>query len=497
MNSILKISKALFAQLEENDISHCHWKSNQHLLEALIGHTDIDLLVDRVRAREVESILLQLGFKRVHSQSWCQYPGMEDWIGFDADSGQLVHVHLHYLLLMGRQFVKELQMPIENNVLKSAVKSSKYGVYIADPNLEIILLLIRVAHKVSSISLFSGLLGKNILPDNILREFNYLRREISDETVQGYADELLDKKAAADVVKVIMENRIATALSLYRIKRSIKRALQDFYRMSPLKTSLVYWHRKSSRLFSRVIHRFYSQTKRKKTLENGGCIIAFIGCDGSGKSTVAGEIIQWLSWKNDVEYFYMGSGDGKVGFFTLLKQRLNKYVKKKKTQHKVLIKSIKEKSRLRSTLNHLILTTFNFALAKERQRKVLCAFRCKTNGKIVVTDRYPQNEFKTIYDGPQIRDRQDAVINLKFLRKLENRIYSRLAAMPPDLVIKLKVPLEVSRARKPDENLEMVKRKIDITDSLTFNGTNIISIDAARPLEEVLRSVKTAVWNSL
>ena len=99
----------------------------------------------------------------------------------------------------------------------------------------------------------------------------------------------------------------------------------------------------------------------KKVLENGGCIIAFIGCDGSGKSTVSREILKWLNWKNDVEYFYMGSGNGEVGLLTLLKQRLSRFIKKKKTQNKIFLKPIKEKSKLRTTLNHLLLTIFNFA----------------------------------------------------------------------------------------------------------------------------------------
>ena len=47
------------------------------------------------------------------------------------------------------------------------------------------------------------------------------------------------------------------------------------------------------------------------------------------------------------------------------------------------------------------------------------------------------------------------------------------------------------------ENLEIVKRKIDITEKITFNGANIISIDASQPLDAVMRSVKTAVWSSL
>ena len=497
MQAMLEIAKNLFAQLEKKEILHCHWKSNQHLKDALSGLTDIDLLVEAAKVHEVETILLQLGFKKVFSQSWCRYPGLEDWIGFDADSGRLVHIHLHLKLLMGRQFVKDLHLPIEKIVLESAVKDDQYGVYITDPNLEMILLLIRVALKTSFVTLLSGLAGKQFLPDNILKEVHFLKPKIAEEQIQSWASKLFDEKATKHIISEIKEGLLETPISVYRLKQFTRRSLKDYYRISWLGTNFVYFHRKFLRLISRLIHKYHLPTQRQKILENGGVVIAFVGCDGSGKSTVASEILNWLSWKNDVEYFYMGSGEGKVGFFTNIKQRLNKYVQKNNSQNKLLFKSIREKNMLRATLNHLLLSIFNFALAKERQRKVLQAFRCKARGKIVVTDRYPQNEFESIYDGPQIRIRDDTFINLKLLKKIEKGVYHRLSALPPDLVIKLNVPLEVSRARKPDENFEIIKRKINITEKIKYNGTHIINIDASRPLDRVLHSVKAAVWSSL
>jgi hypothetical protein len=47
--------------------------------------------------------------------------------------------------------------------------------------------------------------------------------------------------------------------------------------------------------------------KRRKTPVGGGLSIAFIGSDGSGKSTVVREVAAWLSWRLDVRTAYMGT----------------------------------------------------------------------------------------------------------------------------------------------------------------------------------------------
>src|SRR5207245_5117378 len=48
----------------------------------------------------------------------------------------------------------------------------------------------------------------------------------------------------------------------------------------------------------------------RRTLPQGGAVIAFVGADGSGKSTLVRELAAWLSPKVDVVHLYFGSGDG-------------------------------------------------------------------------------------------------------------------------------------------------------------------------------------------
>jgi ABC-type hemin transport system ATPase subunit len=48
----------------------------------------------------------------------------------------------------------------------------------------------------------------------------------------------------------------------------------------------------------------------RRTHPAGGRIIAFLGPDGSGKSTLVQEIRRWLAWKLDIYPLYFGSGAG-------------------------------------------------------------------------------------------------------------------------------------------------------------------------------------------
>ena len=57
------LARLVLAELEAAGIAHCHWKSNDHLLAALSGDTDIDLLVDGQRIDDVYRIFAGHGLR--------------------------------------------------------------------------------------------------------------------------------------------------------------------------------------------------------------------------------------------------------------------------------------------------------------------------------------------------------------------------------------------------------------------------------------------------
>ena len=93
----LGICERFFDHLTQENLRYCHWKSNEHLPEALAGETDLDLLVAPEERDRFGQVLTSLDFKRICSPPEKCYPGMEDYLGFDAESGGLAHLQVHML----------------------------------------------------------------------------------------------------------------------------------------------------------------------------------------------------------------------------------------------------------------------------------------------------------------------------------------------------------------------------------------------------------------
>lgn len=71
LTSIQNLLKAL----DDHHITYCHWKSNEHLKEALDGNTDLDMLFDPVHRTEIERVLDECGLKRFRATPLMQYNG--------------------------------------------------------------------------------------------------------------------------------------------------------------------------------------------------------------------------------------------------------------------------------------------------------------------------------------------------------------------------------------------------------------------------------------
>src|SRR5262245_59177195 len=71
-----QLTRELAARLDEAGIRYCHFKSNQHLEEALQGITDLDVLVDRRAGPKLTEILAGLGCKRFSAPPGGDYPAV-------------------------------------------------------------------------------------------------------------------------------------------------------------------------------------------------------------------------------------------------------------------------------------------------------------------------------------------------------------------------------------------------------------------------------------
>lgn len=215
-------------------------------------------------------------------------------------------------------------------------------------------------------------------------------------------------------------------------------------------------------------------------------LIAVIGSDGSGKSTVCEHLIDYVKQYGPAVRVHLGKQAGNVGRAVAQLPFLGNSFGKAIERNTKKVKSAK--SRL-SLLPALVI--FTFVLRRLLRFRRMLAFRRK--GLIVLADRFPQAQIPGAYDGTAFPVIVNGSPFVKWLADRERVAFQWMAGHKPDLVIKLHVDLDVACARKPDHRRASLEKKVAVTSLLTFEGAQLVDIDANKPIDEVLSAVEKAV----
>lgn len=207
-------------------------------------------------------------------------------------------------------------------------------------------------------------------------------------------------------------------------------------------------------------------------------LIAIIGSDGAGKTTIASYLCNAL--KGDgAAYSYLGLGSGAIGLkiraWPLIGPIFERHLTSKAQQARNL------EERIPGLFTAL--TIYAFSRVRARRFKQMLNMRKKMG--LIVCDRYPQVEIPGFYDGPGLNAARPRGYLTALLAIDEFALYQRMARYRPTLVIRLNIDVETALARKPDHNPELIKRKVDATPLLRFGGARIVDVNAKLPLLEV------------
>jgi len=493
----------LFQRLHAESISYCHWKSNEHLRASLLGRTDLDLLVHRPAAQPLARILSETSFKRFHTVPHVAYPGIESYFGLDPRSGALLHLHVHYQLTLGEKDLKGYRLPWENVVLGTRVFDEDAAIYVADPDIEVLLLLVRAALKLRWRDRLSPLIGRAYFRGNVLRELRWLAARVHPDRLLEHARPLVGEEAARQAVQLVL-GPPPSVQRLTAFRRSIRPPLAEYRMYGAVEARRRRWVREAARAWARLRERTpHTPAPTKRLVPQGGLLVAFVGLDGSGKSTLVTEITAWLSALVDVVPIYLGSGKGPTsvarrlleGVAALLRPVAPGGDEEGATPAGAAPARGQRSSWLR-TCGELLWVV---ALARERRRRLRQARRARNLGMVVVCDRFLQTQFTDFNDGPAFSHWLDERSWLLRAAARDELAAIRAAELqPPDLVIRLRVNPEVAARRRPTMPLERLQRSAEKIASLRYPPTTrVAEINADEPLEQVLLAVKHAIWESL
>lgn len=213
-------------------------------------------------------------------------------------------------------------------------------------------------------------------------------------------------------------------------------------------------------------------------------LVAVVGCDGSGKSTLTEELQAWLGAQRPTVTCHLGKQSGNIGRviarLPLLGGRLDKSI------HAKARKAQGEKG------PGLLAALVIYAFSLRRMRRFQRMTRLRAQGHVIIADRFPQIGVPGPMDGPGLAAAQPHGL-VGVLARSERRMFERMVAQAPDLVLRLNVSLEVAAARKPDHRFSSLARKVADVPRLRFGDAPVVELDAEEPLEQVIARARAAV----
>lgn len=476
----------IISAINDRNLTYCHWKSNVRLQESYQGHTDLDILVSKSDYRQFRNLLQQTGYVALRDNN--PAPGIEHWLGFDESLQVMLHIHLHTEIWTGRQFVKEFRLPWQDRILSSRVWNEPFRVYVTCPNLEYVLLLIRVTLKSSEKPSSEH---RTCLPEDIQAEFHYLMPLCNPTQLEAYLQTLFDL-SSEQARRCLAAAELPSAVDLFELQTLLTPSLQCHRRMSSRRAQLKSAASKLRRRAGKYLQRRGAGFLSGKPIEGKGIALAFVGCDGAGKSTVCDLTHKWAAYKFSVQHLYLGSG---LATWPIV-QKLRR-PKANSTRHSFKNQNAKSEENNSRRRGGLAFPLFAVALAFEKFFKLTLARMLVNTGRIVIMDRFPQQEVLGIYDGPRLQILPTESLFYTSLRHLEAWLFHSSVKFRCDLLVRLTLPPEVAMARKPEEDPGLVKRKAELTSQLRFNTKTDLTIQTDQPLEEVFQQIKGAFWKEL
>lgn len=493
-----KIAANLIAHLNSQGVQFCHWKSNWSSHIDLKTIDEFDFLVNAPQRQEFEEILNQYGFVKVIERPWAMTKGVAHYYGFEVSNGNFVHLHVYYELNTAGEILKNYHFEIESELLKLSTQGSD-GIFRPAKEVELILLLARkLLEHASPVELLMLLRGRNHVNSELfalvqnVEQWDRDREQIEAVFLNLFPD------LNWDSFNQLARKFISTGVS-WQLLFDAPKICGVFkkYRSTPfLRAEL----KRIRRLFMRLFYRCLG--RRAHRLSANGIIVAVVGSDASGKTTVVKDLSHWLGSNFDTLTLHVGRPPATLATFLMLKfiPLMRRLMPNSRTVNISLNKSREIK------LGKLSATLFSWRawmVAHDRLKLLLTAQRAKGNGRIVICDRYPALNREAmdcpVLD-PSDQKLQEA-IGYSELSRAEGNLYQNMPQA--DCILRMKVDLDkallrnANRQKSWSEGDDWIRYRHALALKSNYAAKHVFTIDANGNLENTIKEARIVVWKLL
>jgi thymidylate kinase len=225
-------------------------------------------------------------------------------------------------------------------------------------------------------------------------------------------------------------------------------------------------------------------------------LIAFVGSEATGKSTILGEVEGWLGRSHRVRRVHAGKPPSTpITFFPhVLLPALRRVFPEQRT---LFVEERYEDGDRAATKPYPLLFGVRSVMLAYERRALLTRAARSGKGTIVLSDRYP-SEASGAPDGPQLAHLpmpSGRFSIRRVLGRMEDRLYRDIPA--PDMVFHLSAPLEVTLARNAardkQEPEDYVRFRHALSAKLRFDGAPVYSIDTDRDIALVVGEIEEVI----
>lgn len=476
----------LFEACEARNVSMCAWKGLEDARWAIEGDADLDLLVHRGHAAEFREVMAEFGFKAVTSASNADHAAIVQYVGIDTRTHHLARIDAYHRLVTGEKFVKQWHLPLETVLLENVERVDR--IPIPNPDASLAVFVLRAILKGASI-MDLAVAGARHAVGSVRAEAQKavaaadLTR--TEAIVQAHLPAIPPQLWRA-CVSATLEGAPWPKRFWLRMRLSLQ--LRPYRRHGPLRAA---WLRVKA--IGRRAARIGHAHPGVKHLATGGAVIAIVGPEATGKSTLAGDLARWLGSTFQVHEAHLGKPPPTP--LTWLPSLALPLLRRIARGHRTDAFPAAQDGASRPSWLFAVRCLIT---ALERRNLAWRLHMQAANGHLVICDRYPSAQVGAM-DSARLPENQASGWR-SIVANWEQRLYRQVP--PPDVVLELTVAPEIAvrrnreRSKPGKESDEHILRR-HATGSVPRYAATTVSIDTSGMLADTLARAKEAVWHEL